>query len=107
MVLSIAPEMIILLSCEKATDNTSLVCPVKSCLVVMVLKSHNLNVLSIRSVNTNNLTPTARNNVFAVFGDSNRRNEVTVTFQGSVRLADFIVFFSVILVAFGDFFGVF
>ena len=46
MVLSIAPEMIILLSVAKHETKTSLVCPLNNCLVLNVFKSHNLRVLS-------------------------------------------------------------
>jgi len=44
--LSAPAEMIYLLSDEKATAKTSLVCPLNYLLVTPVLKSHNLKVLS-------------------------------------------------------------
>jgi hypothetical protein len=44
--LSAPAEMIYLLSEEKATVNTSLVCPLNNLLVVPVLKSQSLRVLS-------------------------------------------------------------
>lgn len=46
MVLSIPPEIIILLSAPNVAVSTSLLCPLNNFLVVKVFKSHNLKVLS-------------------------------------------------------------
>jgi hypothetical protein len=46
IVLSIPPEMIILLSLANVAVRTSLVCPLNNCLVLKFDKSHNLRVLS-------------------------------------------------------------
>jgi hypothetical protein len=46
MVLSAPAEIIYLLSAEKATVKTSLVCPLNYLVVLPDLKSHNLKVLS-------------------------------------------------------------
>lgn len=54
MVLSLDPDTICLLSDEKATDKTSLVCPTNLLVVVPELMSHNLKVPSHDDESANN-----------------------------------------------------